>query len=87
LLLNDSHNPARQKAGEIAVCGNESRLGSARDCPHPDSMDESENQEPKKESIPAELIALLRILLRKPPPDHSFEICEICKAHGITQLD
>jgi len=77
----------KTKDGEIAAYGNESRLGSARDCPHPDSMDESENQEPKKESIPAELIALLRILLRVPSPDHDFATCEICKAHGITQLD
>jgi hypothetical protein len=50
-------------------------------------MDESGNQEPKEEHVPAELIALFRILLKEPPPDHNFETCEICKRHGITQLD
>jgi hypothetical protein len=50
-------------------------------------VDEPVNQEPKKEQIPAELIALLRILLKEPPPDHDFETCEICKAHNITALD
>lgn len=69
------------------MSGNDARLGPARRCRHPDSMQESENQEPKKERVPAELIVLLRILLKEPPPDHDFATCEICKAHGITQLD
>jgi len=77
----------KQKDGEIAAYGNEARLGSARRCRHPDSMQESERQEPKKERVPADLIALLRILLQEPPPNHDFETCEICKAHGVTQLD
>jgi len=50
-------------------------------------MEESERQEPEKERVPAALIALLRILLREPPPDHDFHTCEICRAHGITRLD
>jgi hypothetical protein len=50
-------------------------------------MTESVQQEPKKERVPAELIALFRILLKEPSPDHSFETCEICKANGITRLD
>jgi hypothetical protein len=86
-FFHDSHNPTKQKEGEVVVCGNDSCLGSAEPCCHPDSMDGSENQEPKKERVPAELIALLRILLREPPPDHDFQTCEICKAYGITQLD
>jgi len=50
-------------------------------------MKKPEHQEPENERIPAELIALLRMLLREPPPDHDFATCEICKARGITQLD
>ena len=45
------------------------------------------NQESKEERVPAELIALFRVLLREPPPDHNFETCLICRELGITQLD
>ncbi len=45
------------------------------------------NKKPKEERVPAEVIVLLRILMREPPPDHNFATCEICKNHGITQLD
>ena len=50
-------------------------------------MHEAVNQETKEERLPAGLIALFRILLKEPPSDHNFETCEICKDHGITQLD
>lgn len=50
-------------------------------------MPEPANEETKEERIPAELIGLLRILLREPPPDHNFETCLICRELGITQLD
>ena len=48
-------------------------------------MPDPVNQEPKEERAPAELIALFRLLVKEPPPDHNFETCEICKDHGITQ--
>jgi hypothetical protein len=50
-------------------------------------MPKPANEETKGDRVPAELIALLRMLLREPPPDHNFETCEICKKNGIMQLD
>jgi hypothetical protein len=50
-------------------------------------MPEARNEETKEERVPAELIALLRILRKEPPPDHNFETCLICGELGITQLD
>lgn len=50
-------------------------------------MSEPVNEEPKEERVPAELIALLRILRKEPPPGHNFVTCEICKKNDITQLD
>ncbi len=34
----------------------------------------------------AELIALFRLLMREPPPDHDFRTCPICKRYGITRI-
>lgn len=34
----------------------------------------------------AALLALLRLLMREPPPDHDFKTCLICKRHGITEI-
>jgi hypothetical protein len=34
----------------------------------------------------AELIALFRLLVREPPPDHDFRTCPICKRYGITSI-
>jgi len=34
----------------------------------------------------ADLIALFRLLLREPPPDHDFKTCPICKRYGITHI-
>jgi len=34
----------------------------------------------------AELLALLRLLTREPPPDHDFKICPTCKRYGIAKL-
>jgi len=34
----------------------------------------------------SELLVLLRLLLREPPPDHDFKTCPICKRYGITEL-
>jgi hypothetical protein len=50
-------------------------------------MPKPANEETEEERVPVELIALLRILLREPPPDHNFETCLICMELGITQLD
>jgi hypothetical protein len=34
----------------------------------------------------AELLALLRLLTRQPPPGHDFKTCAICRHHGITEI-
>jgi hypothetical protein len=49
----------------------------------------SENESPKslsKEAARAELLTLLRLLVREPPPDHNFYTCHICKRYGITTI-
>ena len=33
-----------------------------------------------------ELMTLLRLLMREPPPDHDFETCLTCKRYGITGI-
>jgi hypothetical protein len=33
-----------------------------------------------------ELVALMRLLLKEPPPDHDFATCPICKKYGITEI-
>ena len=38
------------------------------------------------EAARAELMALLRLLMREPPPDHDFETCLTCKRYGITGI-
>lgn len=35
---------------------------------------------------PMELVALLRLLTREPPPGHDFKTCPICKRYGITGI-
>jgi hypothetical protein len=82
-----SRHPKEQKGGEIAGSGKFRPLGSPKDRCHSGYMPESANEEPKEERVPIELIALLRILKREPPPDHNFETCLICRELGITQLD
>jgi hypothetical protein len=34
----------------------------------------------------ADLVALFRLLLREPLPDHDFKTCPICKRYGITRI-
>jgi len=34
----------------------------------------------------AELLTLLRFLMREPPPDHDFATCPTCKRYGITGI-
>jgi len=34
----------------------------------------------------AELLALFRILMKEPPPDHDFATCPICKRFGLTSI-
>jgi hypothetical protein len=38
------------------------------------------------ESARAELLLLLRLLLREPPVDHNFQTCPICQRYGITEI-
>jgi len=40
----------------------------------------------QKERIPAEIIPLFRVLLRKPPQSHDFKTCPVCKKYGITEI-
>jgi len=40
----------------------------------------------QKEPIPAELIPLFRVLLRKTPQGHDFKTCPVCKKYGITEI-
>ena len=43
--------------------------------------------EPDAAVIPSpELLALFRLLIREPPPDHDFNACPICKRYGITRI-
>lgn len=51
--------------------------------------EEAQNQPTKPiegEHASAELVALLRLLTREPPPGHDFTTCPICKRHGITKI-
>ena len=34
----------------------------------------------------AELLTLVRLLMREPPPDHDFQTCPICKRYGISSI-
>ena len=38
------------------------------------------------EAARAELLTLLRLLTKEPPPDHNFQTCPICKRYGITSI-
>ena len=38
------------------------------------------------EAARAELLTLLRLLVREPPPDHNFQTCPTCKRYGITSI-
>jgi hypothetical protein len=49
----------------------------------------SENESPKllsPEAARAELLTLLRLLVREPPPEHDLQTCPICKRYGITAI-
>lgn len=43
-------------------------------------------QENKAERRSADLIPLFRLLSRRPPMDHDFRNCPICKRYGITEI-
>jgi hypothetical protein len=38
------------------------------------------------EAARAELLTLLRLLAKEPPPNHNFETCPICERYGITSI-
>jgi len=46
----------------------------------------SESNRPTDERFRSELIPLLQLLARQPPPDHDFRTCPICKRYGITKI-
>jgi hypothetical protein len=47
----------------------------------------SKNEEaPKKEPPAPEILALFRLLTQKPPADHDFATCKVCKKYGITKI-
>jgi hypothetical protein len=37
-------------------------------------------------SSPPELLALFRLLVREPPPDHDFKTCAVCQRYGIADI-
>ena len=41
---------------------------------------------PEERTENTALVALLRLLLREPPPGHDFDKCPICKRFGITKI-
>jgi hypothetical protein len=45
-----------------------------------------DNQEVSQSARDAELLALFRLLVKEPPPDHDFRTCPICKQYGITSI-
>lgn len=45
-----------------------------------------EEKGPVENTARADLVALFRLLLREPPPDHDFKTCPICKRYGITHI-
>lgn len=47
--------------------------------------EEGNEEEPKKEDV-HDILPLIYILLKNPPPDHDFKTCPICKEYGITEL-
>jgi len=52
-----------------------------------DNANKHEREPPaQKEPIPAELIPLFRVLLRKPPQGHDFKTCPVCKKYAITEI-
>lgn len=49
----------------------------------------SEDESPKllsPEAARAELLTLVRLLVREPPPEHNLHACPICKRYGITAI-
>lgn len=49
------------------------------------NREKGDEADPKKEEV-RDLLPLMRILLKNPPPDHDVKTCPICKEHGITEL-
>ena len=47
--------------------------------------EEGNEEESKKEDV-HDILPLIYILLKNPPPDHDFTTCPICKEYGITEL-
>ncbi len=39
----------------------------------------------KQEDV-SDILLLMRILLKNPPPDHDCRTCPICRKYGITEL-
>jgi hypothetical protein len=53
------------------------------------SLPQKGAEEPLKassETPSPELLALFRLLVREPPPDHDFNACPVCKRYGITHI-
>jgi hypothetical protein len=48
----------------------------------PKSLEESAD---KKDEATDQLLSLLRLLFREPPPEHDFKSCPICKRYKITE--
>jgi hypothetical protein len=56
-----------------------------RSIPDQNARDDTADKTPE-ESERADLVALFRLLLREPPPDHDFQTCPICERYGIKRI-
>jgi hypothetical protein len=45
-----------------------------------------EHNETPESAREAAVLALFRLLMREPPPDHDFRTCPLCKRYGITGI-
>jgi hypothetical protein len=80
-----------RKKARLSQPGASSRifLMSAKRASREIRREEKESEETKsseREHTSAEIVALLRLLTREPPPGHDFATCPICKRYGITKI-
>ena len=65
-------------------------MADAHELPEKNVQEENRSESPA--GTPSEhvergaLLALLRLLMREPPPGHDFKTCPICRRYGITEI-
>lgn len=45
-----------------------------------------EQKRERADALSAELVILIKALLKEPPPNHDFATCPLCKKFGITRI-